>query len=97
LRRPLLSVDGQIPFDQFRAFPYWNLDFSIGKNVAVTERFRLVFTADAFNVFNHVIFNTPSLDLGNPSGFGVINSQANTIQDNGSYGRALQLGLRFEF
>ena len=97
LRRPLLSVDGQIPFDQFRAFPYWNLDFSIGKNVAVTERFRLVFTADAFNVFNHVIFNTPSLDLGNPSGFGVISSQANTIQDNGSYGRALQLGLRFEF
>jgi carboxypeptidase family protein len=97
LSRPLLSVDGRVPFDQFSAFPYWNLDFSVGKNLAVTERFRMVLTADAFNLFNHVIFKTPSLDLSNASQFGVISSQANTILDKGAYGRALQLGLRFEF
>jgi hypothetical protein len=90
LSRPLLSQYGRIPYGDLNSFPYWNMDFSLGKNIAVTERFSLLFTADAFNVFNHVVFNNPSLDLNNPSAFGVINSQANNP-------RSLQLGLKFIF
>jgi carboxypeptidase family protein len=90
LVRPQLSVNNRIPFDQLRGFPLWNLDFSLGKNIAVTERFKLVLSADFFNVFNHTVLSVPNLDLGNPGAFGVIGSQANNA-------RQTQLGLRVEF
>ena len=88
--RPLLSVYGRVPFDQLRSPRLWNLDLSIQKNIAATERYKVVLTADAFNVFNHVVFAVPSLDLGSAESFGVINSQANAP-------RSMQVGLRFEF
>jgi hypothetical protein len=78
------------------SFPYWNVDFSLGKRVPVTERVGLVFTADAFNIFNHVVLNNPSFDLDNPSAFGVLSSQfAPGISLTGA--RTLQLSLRVEF
>ena len=90
LSHPLLSQYGRIPYGQINSFPYWNMDFSLGKNIAATERFSVLITADAFNVFNHVVFNNPSMDMANPAGFGVINSQANVP-------RTMQLGLKFVF
>jgi hypothetical protein len=90
LSYPLLSKYGRVAFDQLRAFPYWNLDLSVSKNIAVTERYRLLFRMDSSNIFNTVIFATPSLDLGSPSNFGVINAQGNSP-------REIQLSLRFEF
>jgi hypothetical protein len=73
------------------------VDLSIGKNLLATERFKMVFTADFFNAFNHPLFGTNTassgsvqLNLANPKGFGVV-SQA----DNNP--RNIQLGLRFEF
>jgi hypothetical protein len=72
LQFPLLSTQGQIPRDQMHQFAYWNIDFSIGKKIPITERVGLVLTADAFNVLNHTTFivSPPALDLLNPSGFG---------------------------
>ena len=90
LSHPLLSQYNDIPYGQLNGFPYWNLDFSLGKNIPITEHVSLLFTADAFNVFNHVVFQNPDLDLNNPSEFGVISSQANTP-------RAMQLGLKLVF
>jgi hypothetical protein len=94
LSHPLFSGVERNDADPLRAFRYWNFDFSLGKNVAVTERFKIVATADVFNLFNHVILQNPSaagnLDLGNGAAFGVI-----TAQQNGA--RQMQLGLRLEF
>ncbi len=96
LQYPLLSVNSQIPHDQLKSFPYWNVDFSIGKRIPITERVGFVLTGDAFNIFNHVVLNTPNLDLGNPSAFGVLASQfAPGISLTGA--RTLQLGARIEF
>ncbi|MFZ0418883.1 MAG: carboxypeptidase regulatory-like domain-containing protein [Candidatus Sulfotelmatobacter sp.] len=96
LQYPLLSGPTQIPHDQMYSFPYWNVDFSLGKRVPVTERVGLVFTADAFNIFNHVVLNSPSLDLDNPGAFGVLSSQfAPGISLTGA--RTLQLSFRVEF
>lgn len=98
LQFPLLSTQGQIPRDQMHQFAYWNVDFSIGKKIPLTERVGLVLTADAFNLLNHTTFTlSPSaLDLLNPAGFGAITTQFTPgISNTGA--RQLQLGLRVEF
>jgi len=88
--RPLLSVNGQIPFDQLRLLPRWNLDFTLGKRVSITERMRLDFSLEALNMFNVVNFSAPSLNLNSLTNFGVYTSQGNTS-------RRLLLGAKFEF
>jgi hypothetical protein len=75
---------------------FWNFDMSLGKSTSITERVKFEFSADFFNLFNHVNFLDPSLDTTNPSTFGVINTQlvpADRIQGS----RWIQLGLRFRF
>lgn len=89
LSEPLLSQTGQFAYDQLRMLPSWNVDLSIGKNIVSTERYKLLFTGDFFNAFNHVLFNEPALDVGGTN-FGLLSSQANTP-------RRILLGLRFEF
>ncbi len=88
--RPLLSVNGQIPFDELRAIPRWNIDLTVAKQVRVTERQRLEFSAQFLNLFNVVNFNNPSLNLNSPTNFGVFTSQANNP-------RRVLLGLKYLF
>jgi hypothetical protein len=42
-----------------------NYDFSVFKNTAITERVKLVFRAEAFNLFNRVQFGSPNLGQTN--------------------------------
>ncbi len=75
---------------------FWNFDMSLGKTTTITEKLKVEFSADFFNLFNHVNFLDPSLDTTNPSTFGVINTQlvpADRIQGS----RWIQLGLRIRF
>ena len=75
---------------------FWNFDMSLGKSTSITERVKVEFSADFFNLFNHVNFLDPSFDTTNPSTFGVINTQlvpADRIQGS----RWIQIGLRFKF
>jgi carboxypeptidase family protein len=91
-----------------RGLGHWNLDTSIGKTTAITERLHATFTADFFNIFNHVIYCDPgaangngagcngSLNLNTLSTFGVISTQwvpANRVAGS----RWIQLSVRFEF
>jgi hypothetical protein len=68
----------------------WDLDWAVGKDLHLTERYKLTFSAQMFNVFNVVNFNAPSLNLNSPTNFGVFTSQSNTP-------RRILLGLRFQF
>ncbi len=94
--RPLLSANNRPVQEEFNLPRSWNLDLGIGKNILATERFRIVFTAELFNAFNHPLFGTnltpgsSALDLNNQSRFGVITAASNAP-------RQVQLGLRFEF
>jgi len=72
------------------------MDMSLGKKTNVTERVNVVFALDFFNVFNHVDFANPSLDLQNPRAFGVITTQF-TYPDRTVGSRWIQFGLRVEF
>ncbi len=80
----------------FRGLPFSNMDMSLGKNTAVTERINLRFSADFFNLFNHTNFANPGTSLQNPGGFGVItNSFTPPNRVNGA--RGVELGLRVVF
>lgn len=62
------------------------LDFSLIKNIPLTESLRLQFRMEAFNLTNTPVFGLPNTTVGNP-GFGVIGGQANQP-------RNLQLALK---
>lgn len=73
-----------------RGLPTWNLDLAVNKDFAITERLGATFVAQFSNVFNHFQAATPTLDINQPSTFGVITSQANTP-------RQIEFGLRLHF
>jgi hypothetical protein len=66
-----------------------NVDLSLVKNTALTERLNMQFRAEAFNFANHTILGDPNMTFGTPS-FGTITS---TRLDN----RELQFALRLVF
>lgn len=66
-------------------------DFSLLKNIHLTERQNLRFTADFFNIWNHVNFANPSAtDVESPGNFGIITSPKGVP-------RLIQFSLRYSF
>jgi hypothetical protein len=66
-----------------------NLDFSVFKNFRVTERFKLQFRSEAFNLTNTPIFAAPNGTIGS-SAAGIVSSQAN-------FSRQFQLAVKLIF
>jgi hypothetical protein len=92
-----ISADGRDGTgNPLRAPGLWNLDSRLGKVTTFHERFRVEFSADFFNIFNHVNFFPPTLNLQNPATFGVI-SQELIPADRTQGSRWIQLGLRVSF
>jgi hypothetical protein len=89
-RPALISEDGRTGRGALRGLPQWNLNWTIGKETQIAETVRLTLSFDFFNVFNHVIFNDPNLNLQGPANFGVINFQFNSP-------RRIQVGARIDF
>lgn len=85
---------GNLGFDAITGPGRTNWDFSLLKNFAVTERFKVEFRAEAFNVFNHPQFegNANTGGLGNNFGSG------NFGQITSAYDpREFQLALKLKF
>jgi hypothetical protein len=87
----------------------YEVDTALSKRTALFERGGLTFRAEAFNLFNHPMFATPSGGLGsvttdstgkitavNPN-FGKITSIINTGATGTGTPRRLQLSLRLDF
>jgi hypothetical protein len=74
----------------FRGPRFWNVDASLVKSFAITERKRLTFRAEAYNIFNNVDFANPSMAISTPATFGKISGVVNNP-------RLLQGALRFDF
>ena len=77
---------------KFRQFPNLNENMSLGRSFAFTEKIRIDFRAEAFNVFNRVRFGTGSLSLQDAN-FGKLTSSADLLNSP----RQLQLGLKLYF
>jgi hypothetical protein len=69
-----------------------NWDVALMKETGITERLKLQFRAEAFNLFNRVQFGPPGqvFTSGGVSSFGVLSSQVNNP-------RLVQFGLRLNF
>jgi hypothetical protein len=78
---------GAIPGPKFT-----DVDFGVSKNFKITERMKVRFDANFFNLFNHPNFQNPQSNISDPA-FG--QSQL-TYGDTGGH-RVTQLALRFDF
>ncbi len=92
---PVVGVDGSTGFgtlgrNVFRGPFQQNWDMSLAKSWTVSESQVLKFSADFFNVWNHPVFDKPSItDVENPS-FGQITNTVGTP-------RLVQFSLRYAF
>jgi hypothetical protein len=68
---------------------YYNLDFGLLKDTAITERFKLQFRAELYNSLNKAQFNDPNTVIQSPV-FGVITSTRAAPRD-------VQFGLKLSF
>jgi outer membrane receptor protein involved in Fe transport len=90
---------------QFRGPGFHRMDFSLFKQFPVTERFRMEFRSEFFNLTNHPNFSNPgfsingvpaapgSLNYNSPTQFGKINSTRDGQNDQ----REIQFALKLYF
>ena len=92
---PCLGCVGNLGRNTFVGPGYWAVDTSIFKNFRLSDRFRLQFRAEAFNVLNHTNFQ-----LGGTTG--PVNNNRWNLPNFGQAGgtfnpRQLQFGLKLSF
>jgi hypothetical protein len=91
VREPILGLDsGKGGAGVLRGMPFWNVDFQVKKNIHINERFSAEVQSIFTNVFNHDQLGDPFMSLGDPSAWGVLNTQINTP-------RSIEVGVRFRF
>jgi hypothetical protein len=79
---------GNLGFNALRGPSRFSLDIALHKTFFVHEKQTLTFRAEAFNLFNHPIFNLPVSRVSSPT-FGFITSAGD--------GRNVQLALKYRF
>ena len=101
---PPFGRPGSVGRNTFTGPRYFNTDADLIKRIALTERLKLQFRAEVYNIFNQVQFSQPGiLGQGQPG---------NVIEDPGTFGkplseigrsdgttaaRQIQLALKLEF
>jgi hypothetical protein len=79
--------------DNLRGPHFSDLDVSVSKNFPLwSERYKLRFVAEAYNVFNHTNFGIYDPTLSSTTTFGTFSSEAGTEPS-----RVMQFALRFDF
>jgi hypothetical protein len=94
---------GTAPRDLFRGPGTWQIDFGLDKTFLLTERMRLEFRSEFFNIFNHPQLGPPqaTFNQSNTTGFGSIITTVNTTTPISPVGsgtpREMQFALRLAF
>lgn len=89
------TAPGNLGRNTFVGPGWWNMDFSLVKDTAITERVSMQFRSEFFNIFNVATFSTPGVNgssgniLASP-GFGFASTTATAE-------RQIQFGLRLVF
>jgi len=71
-----------------------DFDFTVIKDTRITERFRVQFRAEFFNLFNHPNFQAPNIDAGSST---ILGGNSVTIGQTITDGRDIQFGLKLVF
>src|ERR1700691_2020859 len=97
---PADGTFGDAPRDVATGPGAWQMDFGVGKRISLTERARLEFRSEFFNIFNHPQYGLPQATFGVP-GFGSIIQTVNTTTPVSPIGsgtpREIQFALRLVF
>jgi hypothetical protein len=73
---PVASGFGDVPRNFARGFGAWQMNLAVRREFPISEKLRLQFRAEAFNVFNHPVFGTIATGCGGTPGTpGCTNSQ----------------------
>ncbi len=95
---PAMDTWGDLGRNIARGPGYYEIDTALQKDIPLTERLKLEFRAEAFNLLNHPIYGDPDSDVSDgPGVFGVITSELNTGATGIGTSRRLQFMLRLEF
>ncbi len=92
-----------IPRNFFRGPGYFNTDFSLLKNFALSERAHLAIGANFFNVLNHANFANPVSDISNGEFGKIISTVVPPTSPYGAFvgsavsGREIQVTARISF
>jgi Carboxypeptidase regulatory-like domain len=91
---PALGTFGDAGLNALRGPDFRDVDFSVIRTFGLTERFKLQFRAEMFDLFNHPNFANPNLAIGvGVTNFDTIN---NTVQGAGA-DRNIQFALKLLF
>jgi hypothetical protein len=97
---PAPGTFGDAPRDAACGPGAWQMDLGVEKQIPFTERARLEFRAEFFNLFNHPQYGLPQADFTG-SGFGSIIQTVNTTTPVSPVGtgtpREIQFALRLVF
>ena len=93
---PALRTYGSVPRNFLRGPGRTNVDMTVAKVTAITERLKLEIRADAFNLFNHAEFANPSTNITSVN-FGRITTTGDPGPPIDHHERILQLAARFTF
>src|ERR1035438_9770983 len=97
IRQPILGLDTHDGgFGVLRGLPYWNMDFSMKKQFAITERVNFEAQFVVTNILNHVQQQDPGpgdlINTGSPSTFGTLPGQFSNTSP-----RQMEVGFRLNF
>ena len=95
---PAPGTFGNAPRNLGRGPGAWQLDLGLGKHIPLTERLRLEFRTELFNLFNHPQYGQPQADFSaGPGIFGSIISSVNSGPVGTGTPRQIQFMLRLAF
>ena len=94
---PAPGTFGDAGRDLLRGPDQWQLDSALIKDIPWTERMRLSFRAEAFNIFNHPQYGLPNANFSNLASFGQITTEANATGIGTGTPRNLKFALRLQF
>jgi hypothetical protein len=91
---PTLGTFGNAGLNALRGPDFKDVDFSVIRTFGLTERFKLQFRAEMFDLFNHPNFANPNLAIG--VGVTNFNTITSTVQGAGA-DRNVQFALKLMF
>jgi hypothetical protein len=87
---PAPGTEGNLGMQSNTGPSQFNYDFSMFKGFSLTERYKIQYRCEFFNIFNHPQYNTPD-NNNNDGNFGAVTSTLNGSE------RRIQMALRFQF